>query len=316
MNHSPLVSVIVPNYNHADYLSERIESILNQTYQHFEIIILDDQSTDNSISIIEAYAKQEKISQVIINEKNSGSSIQQWKKGISVAQGDWIWLAESDDFSDPHFLEKMLNFSESNPDCGLLYCQTEDVDASGNVIGNRISYTEKFSENIWKKNFSCESDDFIRTYMKVKNVIPNASAVLFKKKYVTNEVFDELILSLFFAADWLFWIRLSKKTKIGFVAETLNFFRYHSSVTRNHSSKSRIWKRINEEITIRKQLAVWYPEIKQEDEWEIIYSRWFACKFFFPLMSPKFYSPKMPGLSYLAYIKKYRQFIKKQHSTT
>ncbi len=99
-----LVTVIVPNYNHAPYLKRRIESILNQTYQDLELIILDDCSNDNSIDIIKQYQNHKKISHIERNEKNSGSPFKQWQKGIELAKGEYIWIAESDDYADPEFL--------------------------------------------------------------------------------------------------------------------------------------------------------------------------------------------------------------------
>src|ERR1700752_3159230 len=77
----PKVSVIIPNYNHATFLIERIDSILCQTFQDFELIILDDCSNDNSRSIIEKYHGHEKISHIIYNPTNSGSPFMQWQKG-------------------------------------------------------------------------------------------------------------------------------------------------------------------------------------------------------------------------------------------
>lgn len=79
----PLVSVIVPNYNHAAFLKERMESILNQSYPHYEVIILDDHSTDASLEVIKEYAKHPKVAQVIINETNCGSPFIQWQRGFS-----------------------------------------------------------------------------------------------------------------------------------------------------------------------------------------------------------------------------------------
>ena len=76
----PNVSVIIPNYNHALYLQVRLDSVFNQTYQDFEVIILDDCSTDNSREIIEKYANNPKTSHIIFNDVNSGSTIKQWEK--------------------------------------------------------------------------------------------------------------------------------------------------------------------------------------------------------------------------------------------
>ena len=78
----PIVSIIVPNYNYARFLDIRMESILNQTFQDFEIILLDDHSTDNSVEIIEKYRNNPKVSYIDINKENSGSPFRQWKKGI------------------------------------------------------------------------------------------------------------------------------------------------------------------------------------------------------------------------------------------
>lgn len=97
INNEPLVSVIIPNYNHARFLDERIQSVLNQTYQNFELIILDDKSTDNGLEVINKYKDDSHISHIVVNEENSGSPFKQWHKGFELAKGDWIWLAESDD---------------------------------------------------------------------------------------------------------------------------------------------------------------------------------------------------------------------------
>ena len=104
----PTVSVIVPNYCHAPYLEQRIESILQQTFQDFELILLDDCSTDGSREILERYRNHPKVSGIFYNERNSGSPFKQWKKGLSKATGDYVWIAESDDFSSPCFLERCV----------------------------------------------------------------------------------------------------------------------------------------------------------------------------------------------------------------
>lgn len=100
---NPKVSVIIPNYNHAQYLEERIQSVLSQTYTDFELIVLDDCSSDNSVEIIRnmSFAGKRDNVRFYFNETNSGNTYMQWKKGISLAKGDYIWIAESDDFSPP-----------------------------------------------------------------------------------------------------------------------------------------------------------------------------------------------------------------------
>src|ERR1700722_2974587 len=103
----PKVSVIIPNYNHAPYLRQRIDTVLGQTLQDFELILMDDCSTDDSRSIIAEYANDPRI-RIELNKKNSGGTFKQWKKGIALAQGEYVWIAESDDYSDRRFLEKLI----------------------------------------------------------------------------------------------------------------------------------------------------------------------------------------------------------------
>jgi glycosyltransferase involved in cell wall biosynthesis len=91
---------------HASFLEERINSILKQTYKNYEIILLDDKSTDNSIEIIKRYENNYHISHIKINKTNNGSPFIQWEKGFNLAEGELIWIAESDDSCDADFLKK------------------------------------------------------------------------------------------------------------------------------------------------------------------------------------------------------------------
>ena len=125
----PTVSVIVPNYCHAPYLEQRIESILQQTFQDFELILLDDCSTDGSREILERYRNHPKVSGIFYNERNSGSPFKQWKKGLSKATGDYVWIAESDDFSSPCFLERCVRILDTRPDCSIVFTSSYIVES-------------------------------------------------------------------------------------------------------------------------------------------------------------------------------------------
>lgn len=112
-----MVSVILPNYNHKPFLKQRLDSIFNQTHQNFEVIILDDASTDSSVSFLNKYKNHPKVSHFIVNKENSGSPFKQWEKGLQLAKGDFIWIAESDDFCELNFLESHLKFMENSAMC-------------------------------------------------------------------------------------------------------------------------------------------------------------------------------------------------------
>lgn len=94
---NPLVSVVVPNYNYADYLAPRIDSILRQTFSDFELLLLDDCSTDHSVSVMKKYASDPRVVAIDVNQTNTGSPFPQWMKGIKMARGKYVWIAEADD---------------------------------------------------------------------------------------------------------------------------------------------------------------------------------------------------------------------------
>lgn len=221
-----MVSVILPNYNHSLFLRDRIESILNQTYQNFELIILDDSSTDNSKDIIESYRANPKVSSIIYNDKNSGSTFSQWRKGILESKGEYIWIAESDDYADIHFLEKlMLPFQED--EISHTFSMSYYVDEKNNI-------TQTKNEVIENSN-SLEYYDFIKKKMLYGCLIYNASMVVFKKETVINIDWN-LISSFKLCGDWYFWNMtiLNGKSKVYEVKLPLNYHRRHSS---NTSSK-------------------------------------------------------------------------------
>ena len=133
-NH-PLVSIIIPNYNHAQFLDECMTSVLEQTYQHIEVIILDDCSTDNSREVIEKYRSNPKVRKILFNDTNSGSPFRQWKKSMELASGEIVWIAESDDSCEPTFLESLVPcFADER--VAFAFCRTTKVDEADNATSS------------------------------------------------------------------------------------------------------------------------------------------------------------------------------------
>ncbi|MCP4521842.1 MAG: glycosyltransferase family 2 protein [Cytophagales bacterium] len=226
---TPIVSVIIPNYNHSNYLPERIESVLNQTYDHFEVILLDDCSPDNSAEILYKYQNHPKVSHIIINTENSGSTFIQWNKGISIAKGQYIWIAESDDFSDKHFLETCMDTFEEDPTLGIVYCNSVIVDSEGEKI--KLFYPNQVSNSQrWEKKHSNLGIDEVKNHFLNRNIIPNASSCVFKKKLVTTQ--DLAIEKYKVCGDWLFWAKLTFKSSICYVPNPYNYFRTHTNNVR------------------------------------------------------------------------------------
>lgn len=229
MVEQPLVTVIVPNYNHEKYLVQRLDSIFNQTYPNFEVILMDDCSTDNSLEILKKYSKQEKVATSVFNEVNTGNTFKQWAKGISLAKGELIWIAETDDYCEPNFLEKVLQPLQQNKEVVLAYCQSNRVNEKSEVTGNWITHTDDLDATLFSNDFVMDSNQFIEKYLICKNVIPNASAVVFKKEAVDlNQHFD-IAPEFRYCGDWMFYFKLIVNKKIAFVGDSLNNFRYHST---------------------------------------------------------------------------------------
>ncbi|WP_242928881.1 glycosyltransferase family 2 protein [Pontibacter vulgaris] len=223
-----MVSVIIPNYNHAKYLNQRIDSVLNQTFSDFELIILDDNSTDNSREIIESYRNHPKISKVIYNEKNSGSVFKQWEKGVLQAKGDYIWIAESDDWADLSFLDKLTTVLQVDPSIGLIYCNSNIImeDDVQNILTFSNLRNHNYNTDKWSRSYILEGTKEIQENLIQSCTVNNASAVLFSKKALLK-IFP-LDKDFKYIGDWYCYLRICKDYKIAYLNETLNFYREHS----------------------------------------------------------------------------------------
>ena len=262
-----MISVIIPNFNHARFLDQRIQSVLNQTFQEFELILLDDCSTDESVSILRRYANHPKVSHLVTNDYNSGSPFAQWKKGIELAQGDWVWIAESDDYSDPSFLEHCLNDSRDN--IVTVYTNSMNVDEVGMFFGTLDSYYDDVDSKLWIQDFELSSSLFLKQGLLHKNVIPNASAVIFRRQLVSQVDWTN-IDKMKKCGDWLFWIMINSHGNIQYIHKPLNYFRTHNKVTRINKTIQDKKLRLFEEIQIRDYIYKYYNLIQREKEFEVL----------------------------------------------
>jgi glycosyltransferase involved in cell wall biosynthesis len=219
------VSVIVPNYNHASFLTQRLDSIFNQTFQDFEVILMDDCSTDNSLEILNRYRFHPRVSQFIINKKNSGNTFKQWRKGINLAKENFIWIAESDDFAEPDFLKSAMSVF-NNPRAGISYSQSRIIDENNVLIDNWNKQTIGFNDNPWAKDFIMPGKDVIEKYLVYQNIIPNASAVVFRRDIYlkSSGVNSKMKIN----GDWYLWIKLLQNSDLAFINQDLNNCRFHS----------------------------------------------------------------------------------------
>ncbi|WP_242091609.1 glycosyltransferase [Aestuariivivens sediminicola] len=229
------MSIIIPNYNHAKFLQKRLDTIINQTYQNFEVIILDDASTDRSIDILKTYKNHEKISHFIVNTQNSGSPFKQWFKGISVARGDYIWIAESDDFASPLFLEKVLGCFNRSYAPDVVFVGTTNVDANNNDIGNTTRIERKY-EKLLEKDFNMAGKEFLNYFMPDYCIIRNVSSAVFKKSLLSEKA--KKVITYKTIGDFYFWVHLCLENyRFTYMSEKLNFMRKHEGTVRNNAKK-------------------------------------------------------------------------------
>lgn len=223
----PAVSIIVPNYNHASYLPRRLENIFNQTFKDFEVILLDDASTDESIEVLKKYAHCANV-RIIKNEQNTGSPCKQWLKGIDMARADLIWIAESDDACTPEFLETMLP-AFRDPDVKLVYADSYVIDENDRVVGDYLNceYLRSLSQTKWNKSYTVTATEEMNDGLGVKNTLLNISAALVRRPEFDDES-RRILESMRIAGDWYFIAYVIRGGKIHYEAKKLNYHRRHS----------------------------------------------------------------------------------------
>lgn len=271
------VSAIIPNYNYAHYINERIDSILNQKYPIYELIILDDKSSDNSVDIINEKIKKIKTDypdlkvKFIVNKTNSGNVFKQWAKAFETATGDYIWIAEADDLSSKYFLSTVMQgFNKSS--VIMSYAESNAIDENGKMFKENLrDWIDIYGTNRWSEDYISSGKDELKNVLCINNTIANVSSVVFKnnkkidfKKYLKES--QKYIL----AGDWYFYSMVLLQGDIAYYSRSLNYHRIHSNsvthttdnfvhykeilkIQENIKSNVKISKKINELIELRRK---------------------------------------------------------------
>ncbi len=188
----PLVSVVIPNYNHARFVGDAIRSVLNQSFCSYEIIVVDDGSTDDSREVIEKFGGRVRG----IYQENAGLSAAR-NAGIRAAQGAFIGLLDADDMYEPNYLGTLVNALESRPDAEGVYCGYRFVDENNSAlpqIENRPVSTDALHDALLDGNFLVPESIFLR-----------------RRVFEAVGLFDE---ALHACEDWDVWLRITKKFRI------------------------------------------------------------------------------------------------------
>jgi len=227
------------------------------------------------------------------NEKNSGSTFKQWNKGVRLARGKYIWMAESDDYAEPQFLEKLVSRLDSDSNTLFCSCRSWRVSSSGEIIRSLDSYLAQLDTQRWTADFWADGREECRKYFVRGNTAPNASSVLFRKEvYEQVGGADE---SLVFCGDWKVWASMALTGgRVAYVGEPLTYHRSHEMTVTEKSEQLGIdaieylgvirW--LLERVTPTKDtqnkvyedvFQIWYPKvltnrIPLRRRWEILKS--------------------------------------------
>ena len=200
------------------------------------MILLDDCSTDDSRSILSEYADDPRV-RIEFNEVNSGSPFKQWNKGVGLARGEYVWIAESGDYADLKFLERLSAALRAEPTAASAYCRswrTSPDDRANGFVDPW--YVDKNELHRWTKDYCADGLQECRFEFIRWNIVPNASAAVFRKAvYQRVGGADE---GFRLCGDWKLWAAMALTGKIVYLAEPLNYYRFHHASVRSVTSQT------------------------------------------------------------------------------
>ncbi|MDD9898964.1 MAG: glycosyltransferase [Candidatus Melainabacteria bacterium] len=224
----PKVSVVVPSYNRADYISETIESILAQTFKDFELIFIDDGSTDKTEELVKAFASQDERVKYF-KQKNSERAVAR-SYGMSLASADLICLIDSDDLWYPNKLELQVARMEADPELCCCYASVDRIDLESKPVKSAPRQQEGYSGNIYEKLLE-------------RNFIPSVTPMI-RKKYI--EMVGSQVTEFIPYEDWDFWLRLARIGKFEHLTDILGSYRLHPGQSVQNVKPEKI-----EEVTLK-----------------------------------------------------------------
>jgi hypothetical protein len=231
----PTISVVVPNYNYAKFMHDRLGSIFGQDFPVSEVIVLDDCSTDDSIDAIKAAsATWGREITLVANETNSGSVFAQWRKGAELAKGDYLWIAEADDLSDRIFLSSLLDLMSGDPSIALAFSDSKTINSDGSPQWESYkAYFGGIRPGLLSKSEVFEGPDFVRDALATKNVILNVSSVVWKRTALLRALDASAsdLREFKMAGDWRLYLECLSVpgARVAYDATPLNVHRRHAN---------------------------------------------------------------------------------------
>lgn len=248
MTSGPAVSVIVPNYNGARFLDEAIASVLAQTYEHREVIVVDDGSTDDSRAILDG--RRGSVTAIALPHSGFPGLVR--NAGIRVARGELIAFLDSDDVWLPHKLARQVRYLQAHPEVALVHTNLEVVDGQGRFLRHTFTGLEGS-----RALFDDDADSSFMRVLKGEGGIWTSSVLVRRQCLDTVGLFDE---TLPMTEDWHLWIRIARHCRIGYIAEALAKHRKHG----RNTGLGPLPPGMVPAIALWQKIMAQYPEISQQ----------------------------------------------------
>lgn len=207
----PQVSVVIPNYNHTRFVSQAIQSALDQTYRSFEIIVVDDGSTDNSQEVVASFGNQV----CYIWQENRGLGAAR-NTGIRAAQGELIGLLDADDQWSPIFLETMVSLAARHPEAAVYYCSAQGMDVDGRDLPQMFGGPARPPETMYP------------TLLRANFLIPS-TIIMRRSVIVAAGLFEQTLHLIHGCEDWDLWLRILPNHSFIGTSACLVRYRLHGS---------------------------------------------------------------------------------------
>ncbi len=236
---APLVSIVVASYNHSRFLDERIQSLLAQTYKNFEIIVIDDNSTDDSSLIISKFLGDSRI-RLVQNRENVGW-INVSNQGFKESKGEFLLFANCDDSCSATLVTELVNCFQNNNEIGLAFSRSWLIDENGVKLSDDYAGREAKFQKTCNRSLVI-NQKLMKRFLMRSCVIPNLSAALISKEAFARS--DGFLSDYKVCADWDFYFRLIENYPVGYISQPLNNFRQHRNTIRSATGELRL----NQEI--------------------------------------------------------------------
>ena len=216
MTSCPLVSIITPMFNAEDFIEETVKSVQSQSYGNWEMLVVDNCSTDSSRQIVNRYANSDNRIKLLVNGHNSGSPGQPRNIGIKNAKGKYISFLDADDLWMEDKLQKQIEYLEAHNDVFMLYGRYKIL-KNGTILNNKIKPDSR----------KMKAGRIFRDLFLSDNFVP-CLTVMFRNRYAENYLFDENPRSM---EDFDLWLKISRSENVAFLDEPLGVYRVHGRNT-------------------------------------------------------------------------------------